>query len=738
MKRLISTIFTLVFVITTVFSQITVTSFEELPFDLDASISKKRDWSGKPCAIIKVFTTYKGFSFDNGMLGIVDVEYDEAKHPAEIWVYVPETTMKLKISHAQYGHIQNSQQNDGFYWFQRVKGGKSYKMDLVINAPKPPEPKKQQTGWLLLNSEPEGAEVYLWKEGEKEEWYGVTPFQKKMEYGRYMFRLKKAKYHDEMGMAEVNQPRVQFDVMKLTPAFGSVYVTSNPPGASVTLDGESTGKVTPCTLEEVKSGEHEIRLYKDNYSPITQTVTVSDGQTTPMDISLAARFAQVTVTSLPGASIKINGVSKGIGSFTENLVEGVYDIEVTLASHRSATKQIEVAPGVPQTVEINPTPIYGSLDVMTTPMDATITINGKNYGISPITIENLLIGDYDVVLSKAGCATVTEHVTISENATAAINATLPSGRSVTISSDKAGDEIFVDGVRVGVSPCTTELAFGSHKITAQRGAKRTSKSVSISQGSGAVAVRLGFGLIEPRWAGSVTPSQKAVLERLIANMVRVEGGTFTMGATSEQGGDADSDEKPTHQVTLSAFHIGKYEVTQAEWEAVMGSNPSYYKGSNKPVEQVSWNDCQEFIKKLNRLTGLSFSLPTEAQWEYASRGGNRSKGYKYSGSNKIKDVAWYTGNSGSQTHEVGTKQPNELGLYDMSGNVWEWCSDWYGSYSSGSQTNPTGSTSGSNRVLRGGSWDYRARRCRVSYRYGNYPDDRYFNCGLRLCIVCPE
>ena len=155
-----------------------------------------------------------------------------------------------------------------------------------------------------------------------------------------------------------------------------------------------------------------------------------------------------------------------------------------------------------------------------------------------------------------------------------------------------------------------------------------------------------------------------------------------MSGTSEQGSEAESDEKPTHNVTLSSYYICKYEVTQALWRAVMGSNPSYFKGDNLPVESVSWNDCQTFINRLNSYTGRNFRLPTEAEWEFAARGGNYSRHYKYSGSNYIGDVAWYGDNSGNRTHPVGTKQANELGLYDMSGNVWEWCSDWYGSYSS--------------------------------------------------------
>ena len=222
-------------------------------------------------------------------------------------------------------------------------------------------------------------------------------------------------------------------------------------------------------------------------------------------------------------------------------------------------------------------------------------------------------------------------------------------------------------------------------------------------------------------------------------MVAVEGGTFTMGATSEQGSDAydDDGEKPAHSVTLSSYHIGQTEVTQELWEAVMGSNPSYFKGSNRPVECVSWDDCQEFLSRLNRITGERFRLPTEAEWEYAARGGSRSRGYKYSGSDNIYDVAWFEKNSndkGSSTHAVATKLPNELGLYDMSGNVWEWCSDWYGTYSSSAQSNPTGPSTGSLRVRRGGSWCLNARDCRVSLRFNFSPGGRSYYLGLRLAL----
>lgn len=224
----------------------------------------------------------------------------------------------------------------------------------------------------------------------------------------------------------------------------------------------------------------------------------------------------------------------------------------------------------------------------------------------------------------------------------------------------------------------------------------------------------------------------AFFRKLESNMVFIEGGTFTMGCTSEQF-DCFRDEKLTHQVTVSDFKMGKYEVTQGEWKKIMGKNPSYFSNCDAcPVEQVSWHDVQEFIQKLNRLTGSNFRLPTEAEWEYAARGGIKSKGNPYAGSNSINNVGWYEGNVGSKTYSVGQKSPNELGLYDMTGNVWEWCSDRYGKYDSESKQNPEGASAGSFRVYRGGSWFSSPRYCRITKRFRDSPIYKYNYLGFRL------
>ncbi len=270
---------------------------------------------------------------------------------------------------------------------------------------------------------------------------------------------------------------------------------------------------------------------------------------------------------------------------------------------------------------------------------------------------------------------------------------------------------------------------GIASVNAQTdGSKRKPKQTSGARQSVAPKKQTSVG------TSSYTPNTKTFTVNGVSfQMVEVRGGTFTMGATSEQGSDASNYEL-THLVTLSSYSIGETEVTQALWKAVMGSNPSQFKGDKLPVESVSWNDCQGFISKLNSLTGKRFRLPTEAEWEYAARGGKNSCNYKYSGSNNIDDVAWYNTKCGSTIHNVATKQPNELGVYDMSGNVGEWCSDWYDFYSSKAQIDPTGPDNGTYRIYRGGSWDDQAGDCRVSRHCAAAPDNRGGVFGLRLAI----
>lgn len=248
---------------------------------------------------------------------------------------------------------------------------------------------------------------------------------------------------------------------------------------------------------------------------------------------------------------------------------------------------------------------------------------------------------------------------------------------------------------------------------------------------------VGANLAPSLQAGSTNPSELIFEANGVKFKMRyVEGGTFMMGAPDSDTKALD-DEKPQHSVTLDSYYIAETQATQELWQAVMGNNPSNFNGNHEyPVDSVSWDDCQDFVKKLNQLTGKSFSLPTEAQWEYAARGGQKSHGYKYAGGDSLDAVAWYDCNSNWRTHPVGRKQANELGLYDMTGNVLEWCQDWYDDeyYSNSPQQNPMGPVSGQNRVLRGGSWFNDSRYCRVSFRCGDNPFFRYYGYGLRLLL----
>ncbi len=353
----------------------------------------------------------------------------------------------------------------------------------------------------------------------------------------------------------------------------------------------------------------------------------------------------------------------------------------------------------------------------------------------------LTAGDYMLEARKEGYYSQKQSVTLAERDNK--NITLPELTARTGQLDvnyKPIDcEVYIDGKKAGSSPDVFKgILIGSHKVQLRKeGYAPKEETVSITEGQTAALA----GALEKATASSLSASLSGAGASITVGsvsftMIPVEGGTFTMGATSEQGNDAYDDEIPAHSVTLSSYYIGQTEVTQALWKEVIGSNPSNFKGDSNPVEQVSWDDCQTFIQRLNQRTGKKFRLPTEAEWEYAARGGKQSRGYKYSGSNNIGTVAWYTDNSGSKTHAVGTKSPNELGIYDMSGNVWEWCNDWYDDYSSNAQTNPTGAYSGAFCVNRGGSWDYYgAGSCRSSDRGDYTPSDRgNSRLGLRLAL----
>jgi formylglycine-generating enzyme required for sulfatase activity len=664
--------------------QISVEAFRRLDNDMDARITHARkDQNGDVCAIIKIVTTETGFTFEGGSLGIVHSE----QKVAEIWVWVPHKAQRMTIKHPVLGVLRD------YPYPENIEKATVYEMKLttgrvrtVVEAP------VIESQWLVISTEPADAMIYL---NDQFETRGLL--QKKVRPGAYTYRAEAPLHHTEAGKIQVTpEQKVKLD-LKLKPAYGYAKIVSTPEaGAAILIDGKDAGLITPATTARLASGEHTITVIKEQFQPASRKVNITDGQTTELNLSMAPNFGTVQADLPAGATLLINGDDKGKGKWSGRLNPGVYTFEARHDKHRPARQDVQISAGDSRQISLMPLPMTGNLDVLTRPPDARILLDGNDMGTTPTTLDKLLIGDYQLVLEKPGHARITKTINITEGSTALVDETLQPATSVQETTNPAS-------------------RFSSATVSGGKNITETASGLNLE-------------------------------------MVFVKGGTFTMGCTAEQGSDCSDSENPAHTVTLSDFYIGKYEVTQKQWMAIMGSNPSYFKGCDDcPVERVSWNDIQEFIKKLNQKTGKQYRLPTEAEWEYAARGGSTGSAStgsaatgsastssafatKYAGSNNIDEVAWYSSNSGSKTRPVGGKKPNGLGIYDMSGNVWEWCADWKGSYSSGSQTNPQGPASGSLRVLRGGSWIDGPQRCRVTYRSNTHPDNRNNSYGFRLAL----
>ena len=458
-------------------------------------------------------------------------------------------------------------------------------------------------------------------------------------------------------------------------AGGNFYaLTVNPKNAVVTIDGNQQTVSTDGEYSAMLPyGSHTYKVEAGGYISKSGTFTISSSDMTPINVSLVSAMATVSVTCpTPAVSLYVDKNSVGTIPWTGSLKEGMHLIEAKKEGYRSQQRTINLSQQQRLDVAFNElAAIQGNLSVNYKPFGADVYVDGNKVGQSPRVFNGLLVGSHKVEIKKDGYGMDSKTVNILEGQTATLAGVLTA--NTTASS-------------------TTGSSLSGNTIT--------------------IPVKNGISI----------------------DMVRVEAGTFTMGATREME-KPNKKEKPAHQVTLTNdYYIGKYEVTQALWQAVMGNNPSNFMGDNLPVEEVSWDDCQEFISKLNSITGKTFRLPTEAEWEYAARGGKKSRGYRYSGSNNISDVAWYINNSGSKTHAVGSKQANELGIYDMTGNVYEWCQDLKGSYSSSSQVNPTGANSGYIRVFRGGCWFNSAGFCSSSYRFYGTPDKCVNSIGFRLVL----
>lgn len=306
--------------------------------------------------------------------------------------------------------------------------------------------------------------------------------------------------------------------------------------------------------------------------------------------------------------------------------------------------------------------------------------------------------------------------------------------TVDVKTNPIGAEVFIDGISVGKTPVSfSKLIPGKHNVTIKHeGFYDYESAINVVEDKVSIIEEsLAKSCDIHRTSDRIDITTKGVT----FSLVKVEGGSFQMGGTSEQE-KAKTDEYPLHRVTLSDYYIGETEVTNELWSAIMGTNPSiYFSEPEQPVNNITWYDCQKFVNRLSSLTGLRFSLPTEAQWEYAARGGSHSKNYQYSGSNRIKDVGWYKGNSKGFLKAVKGLKPNELGIYDMSGNAYEWCSDWYGLYRSDDEVDPKGPTNGTMKVNRSASAGEKEALTRIACRFANNPNTKSQGMGLRVVII---
>ncbi|HOP03475.1 MAG TPA: SUMF1/EgtB/PvdO family nonheme iron enzyme [Tenuifilaceae bacterium] len=499
---------------------------------------------------------------------------------------------------------------------------------------------------------------------------------------------------------------------------GLIKVTSDPEsGMLIFIDDINTGKTTPATIENIEPGKHTVKLIGQWFKIQEKTIIVNSNQLHSLDFEMIPNYAELTINSNFDAAIYIDGTRKGTTSWSGRVPEGERVIVVEKDDLISRKQKVLVVRGKNLNVDLMMKPKTGGVEIVTNPTGAMVDINGKLYGITPCHITELLPGEYNLSLSKPRHTGITKRIKVVDGVTTEINVTLLSGKEVLIDTEPTGAKVTYNDSVIGVTPFRKIFDFGSHILKAHKNHLSVVQSIEVT----------------PSSESAYMIPLKVSNDPFEAQMILVSGGTFQMGDTF---GDGKKEEQPVRTVTVSKFYISKYEITQQQWESVMGENPSHFEScATCPVERVSWLEVMEFIKKINLLTGKNYRLPTEAEWEFAARGGSFSNGLRYSGSRNINNVAWYNVNSGNKTHPVGQLPANELGLYDMSGNVWEWCSDWMGQYPNRNEVNPSGPEKGELRVVRGGSWFGYIDGNKVSARGADDPANGRSYIGFRLALT---
>ncbi len=431
---------------------ISVASFRALPLDMTARITDPvKDQNGDKCALIKVVTTETGFAWEGGMLGVMKAE----KKKGEYWVYVPYGAKKLTIKHDKLGVLRN------YLYTEPIEEAAVYEMVLTTGKVTTIVSGAQiQKQWLVILSEPAGAAVYINNQLQS----SLTPFQKKLDLGKYTYRLEYANYHNETGVIELGSESKQELNIKLKPAFGSLSVTSTPEGADVMVDGKPTGLKCPCTINELASGQHELRLIKEMYSPFLQQFTIKDGEITELNIPLDANFGMVHIQTDPEADIYIDGELVAKGQCNERVVVGNHNIEARRRDYYSDFKSISVQENEQVKVFLSPIAKTGSFDIQSIPIGASVYVDGVLKGETPIIITGLLKGQHSISLEKFDYATIEKQIFIIEDSIISGKEIMRKGEEIIVDSYPAGLNIFVDNKNVGKTPWIGNLAYGNYVL----------------------------------------------------------------------------------------------------------------------------------------------------------------------------------------------------------------------------------------------------------------------------------
>ncbi len=596
----------------------------------------------------------------------------------------------------------------------KLASGKRYTLTVKLV----PEP----YGDIEVRSEPDGADVFF--DGKK---VGVTPYSaERVPIGSHKVSLSLPCYRTlDKTVKIVPLKKLTLD-LSLKPACGTVALASQPAGVRLSIDGKDVGK-TPYRLENVPEGELLVALEEECYHPLKRKVKVVAGKELEYKFSLKPSCTNLKMTSKPsGADVFIDGKKVGktpfvLAKFQKDKVK----LRLEKECYAPVKQELALKPGKENSFSFELKRICGGLKVSSNPKGAKVFIDGKKLGKTPLDMPRLKKKRVRIELKKECYAPIKKGVDLIPGKVTRLDYKLkPVCGSIKVESNPAGAEVYLDGEAVGKTPLVKKgLKAGNVEVVVRQGMATWKKRVKVEAGKvKTVTAKLTK---KDYWVEPVTGIE----------FVWVPGGCFEIGCGPWQD-RCSADEKPLREVCVDGFWISRYEVTQAQWKKLMGNNPSKFKGDDRPVEQVSWNDAQAFIKNLEKAHGgkVRFALPSEAQWEYACRSGGKPE--LFCGGDDEYAYAWFRKNSDGETHEVGKKRPNGLKLYDMSGNVQEWCRDdyvpnFYATLAPKAK-NPVATGGAIGKVIRGGAYDGFPWKCRSSSRYFNAPGAKDSNTGFRV------